>query len=358
MQRGVDAIICAAAVGSLCAVGLAMNSLMTQLINLFYRLAPVALTAVAFLLVGCEGSSSGQPAAPTAQTAIPVAPEFRDFYDAYGGAGIFGEPIARPVIDPDSGRLVQYFAHMRLEFVDAAAGGQPSADPIAIYPLGEWAYDGVAQRAPAVMPETDQERYFPETGYTIRNGFLAFYEANNGERLLGPPISELLDGGGKWVQYFRNARLEWHPHLPAGSRVRLGSLGRAHFDSTDMVFLDNEDGRLSPAQPQPDIGLEKAVVDAAVGSPFVYRGEVQQLSVRVETVDRRPGEGARIVVEIRYDNVVKEEVVGLSDSAGLWYGPLDVTAIPAEKIVQLRVQVYNRENKLLGEDFVSFRTWW
>lgn len=335
-----------------------MNFLMTQLIKLFYRSAPVAFAAVAFLLVGCEADSSGQPAAPIAQPAISVAPEFRDFYQAYGGADIFGEPIARSVIDPDSGRLIQYFTHMRLEFVDAMTEGQASIDRVAIYPLGEWAYGGIVQRAPAVMPETDQERYFPETGYTIRNGFLAFYEANNGERLLGPPISELLDGGGKWVQYFRNARLEWHPHLPAGSRVRLGLLGRAHFDSTDMVFLDNEDGRLSPAQPQADIGVEKAIVDAAVGSPFVYRGEVQELSVRVETVDRRPVEGARIVVEIRYDNVVWEEVVGLTDSAGLWHGLLDATAIPAEKIVQLRVQVYNRENKLLGEDFISFRTWW
>jgi hypothetical protein len=344
--------------------GVVMNLLIHQLIKLFHRLTifritAVFLTAVTLFLVGCqENSPSPQLPATTAQFTIPIAPEFAEFYQVYGGSRIFGEPVARVTTDSDSGHLIQYFTRMRLELVGASVDAQRAIDRVAIYPLGEWAYSGVVEVVAAPLPETGQERYFPETGFTVRNGFLEFYQTHYGELLFGPPISEVLDEGGKRVQYFRNARLEWHPHMRAEARVQLGPLGRAHFDNSDNIFLDNEDRRSLPAQPQPDAGVEVALVDVSVGSPILYRGELQELSVRVETVDRQPVEGARIVIEIQYGRKTQERSVGVTNSDGLWRERVDMADIPPGEKVQLRVLVYNREDKLLGEGFAAFRTWW
>ena len=74
--------------------------------------------------------------------------------------------------------------------------------------------------------------YFTETAHYLRGDFLDFYRNNpNSATLFGLPITEefpqQFPGSGIYrVQYFERARLEWHPELPAGSRVQLGALAR------------------------------------------------------------------------------------------------------------------------------------
>lgn len=73
-----------------------------------------------------------------------------------------------------------------------------------------------------------QSRFFPETGHTVREPFLSFWQ-RGGVELFGYPLTEELteqrpeDGRTYTVQYFERARLE---RDPASGRITLGLLGR------------------------------------------------------------------------------------------------------------------------------------
>ena len=65
-------------------------------------------------------------------------------------------------------------------------------------------------------------RAFPETNQALHGAILAFWQAHRGALVFGPSISQELheakgDGSRRTylVQYFRNARLEYHPSCAA-----------------------------------------------------------------------------------------------------------------------------------------------
>jgi hypothetical protein len=73
-------------------------------------------------------------------------------------------------------------------------------------------------------------RFFPQTGYTLRGDFLAFWEARGGLELFGYPLSaerreRCEDGHEHWVQWFERACFERHEELPPGRQVLLRRLG-------------------------------------------------------------------------------------------------------------------------------------
>ena len=75
--------------------------------------------------------------------------------------------------------------------------------------------------------QTRVQRYFPETGHTVKGEFLNAYErVTNPLLLYGFPITELFDDPiYGTLQYFQKARFEYHPELPAGQRVQVSPLG-------------------------------------------------------------------------------------------------------------------------------------
>jgi hypothetical protein len=84
----------------------------------------------------------------------------------------------------------------------------------------------IAALTPAnLQAQTDEVRYFPETGHTVRGEFIDFYNQHGGLRVFGYPITEMFSWNGRTVQYFQRARLELHPDKPTGERVQLGALG-------------------------------------------------------------------------------------------------------------------------------------
>jgi hypothetical protein len=62
-------------------------------------------------------------------------------------------------------------------------------------------------------------RYYPQTGHFVRAPFLDWYNANNGQMLLGQPRTEDMDENGAPVQYFQNAVLIYHPSLAGTPQV-------------------------------------------------------------------------------------------------------------------------------------------
>lgn len=80
---------------------------------------------------------------------------------------------------------------------------------------------------PSALAQSGDSRYFPETGHTVREPFLSYFHATGGLARYGYPITdEVVDPKtGLLVQYFQNARLEWHPANADPYKIQLGLLG-------------------------------------------------------------------------------------------------------------------------------------
>jgi hypothetical protein len=74
--------------------------------------------------------------------------------------------------------------------------------------------------------------YFAETGHSLNMGFLDYWLAHGGLLQFGYPLSEEFvevgpDGTERVVQYFEQARFEYHPeYAGTADTVQLGAVGR------------------------------------------------------------------------------------------------------------------------------------
>ena len=72
----------------------------------------------------------------------------------------------------------------------------------------------------------ETSHYFAETGFSVSNGFLNYWQQNGGLDVFGYPLTGEIDQDGTTVQYFERARFEWHPGAaPDNYDVILGLLG-------------------------------------------------------------------------------------------------------------------------------------
>jgi hypothetical protein len=294
----------------------------------------------AFYLSGCD-----DPAPTPAAAAFMVAAPFQELYNRFDPR-LLGAPITGQCL-PGSGAAVQYFENVRLE--------QTPDGTVQFYPLGQWALSGVRSRIAAPMPADSVSRTFPETGYAIQDEFLRFYEENDGELLLGPPLSEQLDEGDQRVQYFMNGRLEWRPDAPPDQRVRLGTLGRAHFQQSGGSGLQCDVLAIfDPAVLPSEIELS-----AILGSPILYStGDEQIVFVTASGPQGRRISGVTIRVTVHYGGETIEVPLGETDQNGVASGSLGHINFEPEQEVRLEITAHNNDGVILGRTFVSFSTWW
>lgn len=66
-------------------------------------------------------------------------------------------------------------------------------------------------------------------------GFLSYWQATNGEMLLGAPVTGVFQERGLLVQYFERGRLEYHPELP-GAPVLPGRVGAEYAEMLQLYF--------------------------------------------------------------------------------------------------------------------------
>ncbi|MGW8319427.1 MAG: hypothetical protein ACWGPS_09295 [Candidatus Promineifilaceae bacterium] len=299
------------------------------------------------LLAGCVVAGPAQPQ-PTAVAAngIPIASEFQAFYEQNGGVRIFGYPVAEPYGELKSGRLVQYFERMRLEF-------DPQSGAVQVTPLGAWALPPADNQRPAPVPESSGGRAFPGTELTVQDEFLTFYEGHGGERLFGPPLSPQLDEGGTRTQYFENVRLEWHPEAPLDYRVQIGLLGEAHYRE---VGLYQDPGR---SRPLDSAGVREAKVAANVSAPILYGGEQQILFVDVLTPDgRRPVVGVQVEAAVSYDGKTQLVTLPETDGEGHSQLALPISDAAAGQRVQVDIAAYAPGGPDIAHTSVMFKIWW
>jgi hypothetical protein len=309
--------------------------------------AVCGLALLVLLLAGCglAGERPSFSAAP--DTGIPVAEPFADLYREMGEAHLLGQPLTQPFRPAESEPLLQYFQMMRLEY---------DGQQVRITPLGEWAFAGVGPAVEAYAPApASRVRVFEQTGQPVWDEFLAFYEAHQGERLLGLPLSPQLNEGGRRVQYFENGRLEWHPELPVGQRVQLAPLGEAHFQSEMRLIY--QDG-IQNAGPVPAADLTHVHVSASVSAPILYAGDEQILYVTVLRPDGRPVSDVAASVTISYGETELTYRLDPADSEGKIQARLPVDDLPAGQSVLLNIRVYAPDGREIGHKTIGFRTWW
>jgi hypothetical protein len=305
----------------------------------------LALLALGLLLAACSSSAPGTSLGTSTGTDIRVAPEFETFYEQYGGARIFGFPISNPFVDSESGRLVQYFQQLHLEF-DRVGG------TVMVSPLGEHYAPDEGQQTVAAVSENGRQRAFPETGFIVQDEFLVFYEANGDTLVFGLPITPQLNEGGKLVQYFQNAQLVWNPNALPEFRVEVASLGGVYL----WQFGSPVDESLGISD---SATVLEADVSATIKEPILYAGETQVLYVSVITPDSlRLVEKATVQVTISYGGLTTEITLPSTDEHGQTQGVLDLPGVEPGQKVTLQIEAFGGAETSLGGTMLSFKTWW
>jgi hypothetical protein len=89
----------------------------------------------------------------------------------------------------------------------------------------------------AVQAQSTDVQFFPETGHSVRGGFLQFYKSAKNPRLVyGYPITEqMISRDGKTVQYFQRARFE----LTGNQSIQLTTLGSLTYRPKSPMTINN-----------------------------------------------------------------------------------------------------------------------
>lgn len=158
---------------------------------------------------------------------------------------ILGYPISEPFVqesftEPGKFYRVQYYERAVLEEHPENFGKDNNKFFVLGRLLGNELIKNRLREAPfqAVpsVPTNANQRFFPETGHTLRNDatkgpFKRFWEQYGGLPVFGFPKSEPFQernadtGETYWVQYFERNRFEFHPNERAEFQVLLGRLG-------------------------------------------------------------------------------------------------------------------------------------
>lgn len=291
------------------------------------------------LLAACAEAA---PAEVNTTAALVVAPEFEPFYTAYGALRTFGYPLTGSFVDPEDGRMVQYFQNLRLEV--NGANGQVEATP-----LGVWAMAEVGRAAETIAG----------AGLPVALPFQDFYEQYGGEALFGPAISEQVEEGGRWVQYFRNARLEWQAEALPEWRVQAAQLGQAHYLRSGAVYTYHQQRRGQDFIPDDLAGWREVTVSAAAAYPILFAGDEQRLYVTALTPDGYPAVGAAVRAMLTFADGGRQEVrLPATDNAGKTTTAIALEQFTPGEAVRVQIMVQSLAGEPLGMYELQFRMWW
>ena len=201
------------------------------------------------------------------ETGYTVKGAFKAYWERQGGLLQFGFPLTNEFkqfspTDPDKWYLTQYFQRAIFEYHPEKAGTQYE---VLLRLVGNLATTGKGRTFPKASPSValGNVGYFWQTGHSLAEPFLSYWNSTGGVRAYGYPISEELievnpaDGKAYTVQYFERARFEYHPEN-AGTpyEVLLGFLGWQELQDCDLPPNDNYIGQpyrtLGPPVKLPD----------------------------------------------------------------------------------------------------------
>ncbi len=172
------------------------------------------------------------------ETNHSVKGAFLDYWNKYGGLSLFGYPVSDPFqeVNADDGKTytVQYFERNRFESHPENTGNQYE---VLLARFGALMNaNRIGKEAPfqpiSTFSSTNSRVFFKETGHSLSDGFLAYWNKSGGLSIFGYPLSEPFqevsptDGKTYTVQYFERNRFEYHPEFKGTQyEVLLGLLG-------------------------------------------------------------------------------------------------------------------------------------
>jgi len=276
-----------------------------------------------------------------------VSGEFLDKYEGIPNPStLYGAPITEVFTDPISERQVQYFEKVRFEF-------HPELPPglrVKLSPLGEYLYqEGQLLIVPSNFPAC---RTFVESEYPICYAFLDFFEANGDVAQFGYPISGFEIHDGWIVQYFQNARFEWHPENPPGQWVTVSNLGFRYFnDRREDPSLLNPVVDNAPILP-----VLRLRPHAFVGSAITPLQGNQTIYVIVQDQNLRPVADVQVeFTVILADGSTKDYQASNTNQAGIsTLNFLFQSDSPGIAEIHVHVSYDSMEAKTR----TSFRLWW
>lgn len=224
------------------------------------------------------------------ETGHTVSGEFLQFYEKpIDPLLIYGYPITESFQDPTFGRIVQYFQNARFEYYpDAPPGMRVKQSPLGTYLYTPGTSSNLDPNTPGC--ETFQEK---NTSFQVCYAFLDFLNAYGGVDQFGLPISNLEKQEGRIVQYFQNARFEWHPQMPTGQRVKITPLGSLYFA---RQALDQDRLRQKDNLPQTVIELNVRIFPA---QPVMALAGRQTANIIVQDQNFLPVAGASVSLLVR-----------------------------------------------------------
>jgi hypothetical protein len=315
------------------------------------RWRPTALLLACLVAWGYAPGSAQSPARYFPETGHYLDPAFAALFDRSGGIDILGYPITEAFVDPQSGRLLQYFENARLETTLEERGpGTPGVSALGEMMGGR---EPARRRPPALGWMEPGCRYFPEAGHSICHAYLDFYDTHFGEERFGEPISDHRLEGGRLVQYFRGFRLEWLPEVAPAGEVQIAPLGRQHFARSGF-----DAALLSPVLPldesqyrvldlKPELALSQAIAKPQ-GS--------QRVLVLVRDQNELPVPGASVTLSAGFPEGLRTFLLPLTDEDGLTQIDLAFEGQPPGSNIELRVWAVYQGLQASTRD--SFRIWW
>ncbi len=201
---------------------------------------------------------------------------------------VFGYPITAAFLDPKENLLVQYFEKTRFELHLDAKDGQR----VQLSPLGDYLYQ--PGKPISIGSNSATCRKFQD-GYQVCYAFLDFFDKYGGVEQFGVPISNMEYHNGLIVQYFFNARFEWHNEFKSGQRVTLANLGMEYF------HVMRENPRMLEAESGDEIirSLISLKVRAYPLKSVTSRDGKQTIFVIVQDQTLVPVAGAQITLALR-----------------------------------------------------------
>jgi len=314
----------------------------------------VVLLAAALLV---SGVAARNPQSPDdcryfPETGHRVCDEFLDFFNTRGGLEIFGYPLTEAFEDETHGGLyVQYFQRARMEFRPENPGRYRVELGLLVDELG---YDFPPARTEQIPASNGPlHHYFDETGHVVSYAFLDYFREYEGLDIFGYPRSEFMYEGGRVVQYFQRALMEWHPESPVGSQMRLANLGEIYIERFGVPGGYDEP---VPAPPRYETSIPEFDVSASVRDVITGRQGTQTLFVYVTNSQGRPVEGVSVAMNARYSSGNQRLELERTDENGFTKGTFDILPTPLGKRVVIDVTAENRTSK--GETQTFFLPWW
>ena len=283
-----------------------------------------------------------------------VEGEFLTFYNnTPNAARLLGYPLTEAFEHPQiPGLTIQHFQRARLEY----HSDHPAGQRVQLATLGRFFYDSSRATPYGVSLNNNACRQFATSGLSVCYAFLQFYDANQGATYFGEPISDLVMVDGRLVQYFVNARMEWHPENPSGQHVILTDLGRLDFDkiSGDPTITDS-DGVTAPL-----ISPLTIKVHAFPEHPLLAPGESQTLYIVVLDQNKQPVEDAQVSIALILPDNQTQNLVpqGPTNSDGFTIVTFPLDSLEPTDTVEVRVTASLLNGGPKSTTVARFRAWW